>query len=61
MQSTLWSLQFIFDLPQRLRKCMNAEDYSTAVKYYKGALPILQVMHLLGLSYQQGILSSEQW
>ncbi|CAM6035674.1 unnamed protein product [Sphagnum compactum] len=41
-RSLLRKIQFIFDLPQRLRKCMNAEDYSTAVKYYKGALPILQ-------------------
>lgn len=37
-------MQFIFDLPQRLRKCMSAEDYVGAVKHYEGALPILKVI-----------------
>lgn len=39
-----WILQFIFDLPQRLRKCVSAENYGAAVKYYQGALPILKVL-----------------
>ncbi|KAG0580912.1 hypothetical protein KC19_4G210000 [Ceratodon purpureus] len=40
-RSLLRKVQFIFDLPQRLRKCMSAENYAAAVKYYQGALPIL--------------------
>ncbi|KAG0593245.1 hypothetical protein M758_1G308100 [Ceratodon purpureus] len=38
----LRKVQFLFDLPQRLRKCMSAENYVGAVKYYQGALPILK-------------------
>ncbi|XP_024390058.1 vacuolar protein sorting-associated protein 51 homolog [Physcomitrium patens] len=41
-RSLLRKVQFIFDLPQRLRKCMSAENYAAAVKYYQGALPILK-------------------
>jgi len=41
-RSLLRKIQFIFDLPQRLRKCVSAENYGAAVKYYQGALPILK-------------------
>lgn len=43
----MWNVQFIFDLPQRLRKCMSSENYAAAVKCYQGALPILKVILLL--------------
>ncbi|KAH7284565.1 hypothetical protein KP509_34G060300 [Ceratopteris richardii] len=38
----LRKVQFVFDLPIRLRKCLKAEAYGDAVKYYKGALPVLK-------------------
>ncbi|CAM6051231.1 unnamed protein product [Sphagnum compactum] len=38
----LRKIQFVFDLPKRLRKCMKVEDYPVAVKHYLEALPILQ-------------------
>lgn len=41
-RSLLRKVQFIFDLPHRLRKCMSAENYVGTVKYYQGALPILK-------------------
>ncbi|KAH7279278.1 hypothetical protein KP509_37G013400 [Ceratopteris richardii] len=38
----LRKVQFVFDLPVRLRKCLKAEVYADAVNSYKGALPILK-------------------
>lgn len=45
-------LQFVFDLPKRLRKCLEHKAYAQAVKYYVGALPILNVSspHLYAFS-----------
>nr|GMD45664.1 vacuolar protein sorting-associated protein 51 homolog [Ipomoea batatas] len=34
--------QFIYYLPSRLAKCIKAEAYADAVKYYTGALPIFK-------------------
>ncbi|KAJ7541180.1 hypothetical protein O6H91_10G049200 [Diphasiastrum complanatum] len=42
-RSLLRKVQFVFDLPKRLRKCQKSEAYAEAVKYYMGALPILKV------------------
>ncbi|XP_031109419.1 vacuolar protein sorting-associated protein 51 homolog isoform X2 [Ipomoea triloba] len=38
----LRKVQFIYDLPSRLAKCIKAEAYADAVKYYTGALPIFK-------------------
>eukprot|EP00250_Pteridium_aquilinum_P007966 c17563_g1_i1 orf=74-2464(+) len=38
----LRKVQFVFDLPKRLRKCLKSEAYADAVKFYKGALPVLK-------------------
>eukprot|EP01018_Ginkgo_biloba_P011119 Gb_16420 [translate_table: standard] len=42
-RSLLRKVQFIYDLPTRLRKCIESEAYADAVKYYVGALPVLKV------------------
>ncbi|KAK2993370.1 hypothetical protein RJ640_008971 [Escallonia rubra] len=34
--------QFIFDLPTRLGKCIKAEAYADAVRFYTGAMPIFK-------------------
>eukprot|EP00249_Psilotum_nudum_P007543 c20645_g1_i1 orf=513-2891(-) len=41
-RSLLRKVQFVFDLPKRLRKCLKSEAYSDAVRFYLGALPILK-------------------
>ncbi|CAM6105319.1 unnamed protein product [Calypogeia fissa] len=41
-RSLLRKVQFIFDLPKRLRTCLKIQDYAKATKFYKGALPILK-------------------
>ncbi|KAG6557704.1 hypothetical protein Mapa_000469 [Marchantia paleacea] len=41
-RSLLRKVQFIFDLPKRLRVCLKSQEYGKAVKYYMGALPILK-------------------
>ncbi|CAH9073796.1 unnamed protein product [Cuscuta europaea] len=38
----LRKVQFIYDLPTRLAKCIKAEAYADAVKYYTGAMPIFK-------------------
>ncbi|XP_059295706.1 vacuolar protein sorting-associated protein 51 homolog [Lycium ferocissimum] len=38
----LRKVQFIYDLPARLAKCIKSEAYADAVKYYTGAMPIFQ-------------------
>ncbi|MCO5562521.1 hypothetical protein L7F22_016148 [Adiantum nelumboides] len=38
----LRKVQFVFDLPKRLRKCLKTEAYTDAVRFYKGALPVLK-------------------
>nr|ATG70778.1 VPS51 unhinged vacuolar protein sorting 51 [Cupressus gigantea] len=41
-RSLLHKLQFIYDLPARLTKCIKSEAYADAVKYYVGALPVFK-------------------
>jgi len=36
--------QFIYDLPDRLGKCIKAEAYADAVRFYIGAMPIFKVL-----------------
>ena len=36
-------VQFIYDLPERLAKCIKSEAYGDAVKFYTGAMPIFKV------------------
>lgn len=38
----LRKVQFVFDLPKRLRKCLKSEAYTDAVRFYTGALPVLK-------------------
>jgi len=35
--------QFIYDLPERLGKCIKSGAYADAVKFYTGAMPIFKV------------------
>lgn len=52
---TLVEEQFIYDLPDRLGKCIKSEAYADAVRFYTGAVPILKVVwdwHGLLLSIQ---------
>ncbi|XLS70805.1 hypothetical protein HN51_027670 [Arachis hypogaea] len=37
----LRKVQFIYDLPDRLNKCIKSEAYADAVRFYTGAMPIL--------------------
>lgn len=41
-RNLLRKVQFIYDLPTRLRKCIKSEAYADAVKFYTGAMPIFQ-------------------
>ncbi|KAL2622175.1 hypothetical protein R1flu_002380 [Riccia fluitans] len=41
-RSLLRKIQFIFDLPKRLRAFLKSQEYAKAVKSYMGALPILK-------------------
>lgn len=36
-------IQFIYDLPTRLGKCIKSGAYADAVRYYTGAMPIFKV------------------
>jgi hypothetical protein len=36
--------QFIYDLPDRLGKCIKVEAYADAVKMYTGSMPIFKVV-----------------
>ncbi|CAJ1969839.1 unnamed protein product [Sphenostylis stenocarpa] len=38
----LRKVQFIYDLPDRLGKCIKSEAYADAVKFYTGAMPIFK-------------------
>ncbi|KAK9930732.1 hypothetical protein M0R45_027760 [Rubus argutus] len=41
-RNLLRKLQFIYDLPARLGKCIKSEAYADAVKFYTGAMPIFK-------------------
>ncbi|GAA0158641.1 hypothetical protein LIER_15608 [Lithospermum erythrorhizon] len=41
-RNLLRKVQFIYDLPARLEKCIKSEAYADAVKFYTGAMPILK-------------------
>ncbi|XP_051118751.1 vacuolar protein sorting-associated protein 51 homolog [Andrographis paniculata] len=41
-RNLLRKVQFIYDLPARLEKCIKLEAYSDAVKFYVGAMPIFK-------------------
>ncbi|XP_058187975.1 vacuolar protein sorting-associated protein 51 homolog isoform X1 [Rhododendron vialii] len=41
-RNLLRKVQFIYDLPSRLGKCIKSEAYADAVKYYTGAMPIFK-------------------
>ncbi|XP_057440697.1 vacuolar protein sorting-associated protein 51 homolog [Lotus japonicus] len=38
----LRKIQFIYDLPDRLAKCIKVEAYANAVRFYTGAMPIFK-------------------
>ncbi|EOA19997.1 hypothetical protein CARUB_v10000264mg [Capsella rubella] len=42
-RNLLRKVQFIYDLPARLQKCIKSETYGDAVRFYIGAMPILKV------------------
>ncbi|KAL3849674.1 hypothetical protein ACJIZ3_011556 [Penstemon smallii] len=41
-RNLLRKIQFIYDLPTRLEKCIKSEAYADAVKFYTGAMPIFK-------------------
>ncbi|GMH20902.1 hypothetical protein Nepgr_022744 [Nepenthes gracilis] len=41
-RNLLRKVQFIYDLPERLRKCIKSEAYADAVRFYTGAMPIFK-------------------
>ncbi|CAN1236701.1 Vacuolar protein sorting-associated protein 51 homolog [Linum grandiflorum] len=41
-RNLLRKVQFIYDLPARLGKCIKTEAYADAVRFYTGAMPILK-------------------
>ncbi|PPS15533.1 hypothetical protein GOBAR_AA05059 [Gossypium barbadense] len=41
-RNLLRKVQFIYDLPVRLEKCIKSEAYADAVKFYTGAMPIFK-------------------
>ncbi|KAK9747618.1 hypothetical protein RND81_02G003600 [Saponaria officinalis] len=41
-RNLLRKVQFIYDLPERLAKCIKSESYADAVKFYTGAMPIFK-------------------
>ncbi|KAL3517376.1 hypothetical protein ACH5RR_019965 [Cinchona calisaya] len=41
-RNLLRKVQFIYDLPTRLGKCIKSEAYADAVKFYTGAMPIFK-------------------
>ncbi|KAL6978309.1 Vacuolar protein sorting-associated protein 51 [Sarracenia purpurea var. burkii] len=42
-RNLLRKVQFIYDLPSRLGKCIKSEAYADAVRFYTGAMPIFKV------------------
>ncbi|XP_022757894.1 vacuolar protein sorting-associated protein 51 homolog isoform X2 [Durio zibethinus] len=42
-RNLLRKVQFIYDLPARLGRCIKSEAYADAVKFYTGAMPIFKV------------------
>ncbi|KAH7511138.1 hypothetical protein JRO89_XSUnG0221800 [Xanthoceras sorbifolium] len=42
MRNLLRKVQFIYDLPARLGKCIKSETYADAVRFYNGAMPIFK-------------------
>ncbi|XP_010519952.1 PREDICTED: vacuolar protein sorting-associated protein 51 homolog [Tarenaya hassleriana] len=42
-RNLLRKVQFIYDLPARLQKCIKSEGYADAVRFYTGALPIFKL------------------
>ncbi|XP_052119339.1 vacuolar protein sorting-associated protein 51 homolog [Arachis duranensis] len=54
----LRKVQFIYDLPDRLNKCIKSEAYVDAVRLYTGAMPIL--MAYGDSSFQDCKLASEK-
>ncbi|XLU60948.1 vacuolar protein sorting-associated protein 51 homolog [Arachis hypogaea] len=54
----LRKVQFIYDLPNRLNKCIKSEAYADAVRFYTGAMPIL--MAYGDSSFQDCKLASEK-
>ncbi|GAB4830574.1 Vacuolar protein sorting-associated protein 51 [Ancistrocladus abbreviatus] len=41
-RNLLRKVQFIYDLPERLGKCIKSEAYAEAVRFYTGAMPIFK-------------------
>ncbi|XP_027349423.1 vacuolar protein sorting-associated protein 51 homolog [Abrus precatorius] len=41
-RNLLRKIQFIYDLPDRLGKCIKSEAYADAVRFYTGAMPIFK-------------------
>ncbi|WCJ22315.1 hypothetical protein M5689_004410 [Euphorbia peplus] len=41
-RNLLRKVQFIYDLPARLGKCIKSEEYADAVRFYTGAMPIFK-------------------
>ncbi|CAA6661998.1 unnamed protein product [Spirodela intermedia] len=54
----LRKIQFIYDLPGRLQKCIESEAYADAVRFFIGAKPIFEAYG--GSSFQECKISSEE-
>ncbi|MED6169089.1 Vacuolar protein sorting-associated protein 51 [Stylosanthes scabra] len=54
----LRKVQFIYDLPDRLNKCIKSEAYADAVRFYTGAMPILKAYG--DSSFQDCKIASEE-
>ncbi|XP_078444959.1 vps51/Vps67 family (components of vesicular transport) protein [Wolffia australiana] len=54
----LRKIQFIYDLPGRLQKCIESEAYADAVRFFIGAKPIFEAYGVS--SFQECKLSSEE-
>ncbi|KAJ3672782.1 hypothetical protein LUZ60_006156 [Juncus effusus] len=57
-RNLLRKVQFIYDLPTRLNKCIKAEAYSDAVRFFTGAKPIFQAYG--DSSFQECMRASEE-
>lgn len=52
-EAVFCEIQFIYDLPTRLGKCIKSEAYAEAVKLYTGAMPIFEVASFFHFFYLQ--------
>ena len=45
----LKKLQFLFELPSKLKECISNEEYSLGVRYYVRAQKVRQLFSLMGM------------